>query len=78
MGSIFFQGGRPFELETRKPPTASARGERVFVTLPVFVGGGPRHTLELQIRLSFKHAEQLLTELETAVHLVRSQIRNQG
>jgi hypothetical protein len=67
MGTITIEGDKPFELVTRRLPTARSEGEIVVLTLPVFVGGFPRQVADIQVRLMLEHAEQLAAQIKLAV-----------
>ncbi|HTB04240.1 MAG TPA: hypothetical protein VK804_27550 [Bradyrhizobium sp.] len=64
MGTIVFEGERPFELVTQQLPTTTAEGQTVVVTLPVFVAGFPQQTLDIQVRMSIEHAEQVAAQIQ--------------
>jgi hypothetical protein len=67
MGTITFEGDRPFELVTQRLPTAMSEGETVVLTLPVFVGGFPRQVADIQVRLMVEHAEQLAAQIQPTI-----------
>ena len=77
MGSITFQGEKPFDLATQQLPTASAKGGTVVLTLPVFVADVPRQTVDIQVTVPLEHAEQLWAQLDPAIRLVKAYRRNQ-
>jgi hypothetical protein len=63
--------GQPFELITQKLPTASAQGEIVMLTLPVFAAGFPNSIADIQVRLELEHAQQLIAQLQLAITMAR-------
>ncbi len=70
MGTISFnQDDYPFELMLQMPPTATAEGENVVVTLPVYVPGFPQQTARVRMPLSIPHGRQLLDQLRDAFAL---------
>jgi len=72
MGTITFEGDRPFKLVTQRLPTATSVGETVILTLPVFVGGFPQQQItDIQVRLMLEHAEQLAAQVQSAVREVQ-------
>ena len=73
MGTITFEGDRPFELVTQRLPTARSDGEIVVLTLPVFVGGFPRQVVGIQVRLMVEHAEQLVAQIQPAIQQAQAQ-----
>ena len=75
MGSITFTGEWPFELAIRRLPTASASGESVLLTLPIFVPGFPQDTVEVRMPLSILQAEQLVAQLQPALAAARARSR---
>lgn len=78
MGTITFEGEKPFDLVIQQPPTASAQDETVMLTLPVFVAGMPRQTVDIQVALRLEHAERLWAQLDPAMRLVRAHLKAQG
>ena len=67
MGTITFEGDRPFELITKRLPTAMSEGETVVLTLPVSFGGFPDQVAEIRVRLMLEHAEQLAVQIQPAI-----------
>lgn len=73
--TLTFRGEGKFEIRLQKPPIATAEGEIVVVTLPVFAGGFPNATAQIEMVLSLEDAEQLLAQLQHAVKMARAALR---
>jgi hypothetical protein len=69
---IIFEGSPPYELITQNPPTTTAVGEIVLVTLPVFAAGFPEATQDIELRMTIEHAEQVAAQLHPALMLARA------
>jgi hypothetical protein len=76
MGSIIFEGEKPFDLVIQRLPTAVAQDGIVMLTLPVFLATAPQQTVEIQVALQLEHAEQLWAQLDPAIRLVKAYHRN--
>jgi hypothetical protein len=77
MGTITFQGEKPYDLTTQQLPTTTAKGGIVMVTLPVFVADVPRQTVDIRVELQLEHAKQLWAQLDPAIRLVEAHFRAQ-
>lgn len=77
MGTIVFEGGTPFDLETQQLPTATAQDGIVVLILPVFLATAPQQTVEIRVMVQLEHAEQLWAQLDPAIRLVKAYQRNQ-
>jgi hypothetical protein len=70
--TLTLQGEGTFEIKLQMPPTASAAKDTVRLTLPVFAGGFPAATAQIDLYLSIEHAERIYAQLDPALRLARA------
>ena len=71
MGTIVFEGSKPFEIALQTEPTTTAEGGTVVVTLPVFAPGFPQQTADVRLLLSIQHAEYLAAQIQPVLVMAR-------
>jgi hypothetical protein len=67
MGTVVFEGAKPFALVMHHPPTTTAEGRIVVVTLPVLVPEFPQSTADIQVRMTMEHAAQIAAQIQAAL-----------
>ncbi len=71
MGTVEFKGEPPFQLILQEGATVVASGGTVMVTLPVSSDGSPPSVVQIQVKMTIEHAEQLYHQIPVPVDVAR-------